>query len=148
MKPLIVLLVVFVFAFFAIKIFAHRNDYAWAARIAMSGMLVFTAIGHFAFPKGMSMMMPDFIPFKLPVIYATGMLEITAAIGLQIQGMISTTGFWLIVFFVLILPANVYAAMKHVDYQKANNEGKGLQYLLFRVPLQIFYIGWVYFSCF
>jgi uncharacterized membrane protein len=148
MKPLIVLLAAFVFAFFAIKIFVQRNDYAWAARIAMSCMLVFTAIGHFAFPKGMAMMLPDFIPFKLPVVYATGIIEIAAAIGLQIPAMISTTGFWLTIFFILILPANIYAAMKHVDYQKANNEGKGLQYLLFRIPAQIFYIGWVYFSCF
>jgi uncharacterized membrane protein len=148
MKPLIVLLVAFVFAFFAIKIFEQRNDYAWAARIAMLWMLVFTAIGHFAFPKGMAMMLPDFIPFKLPVVYATGIIEIAAAIGLQIPAMISTTGFWLTIFFILILPANIYAAMKHVDYQKANNEGKGLQYLLFRIPAQIFYIGWVYFSCF
>ncbi len=148
MKPFIVLLISFLFAFFAIKIFAHRNDFALSARIGMSVMLVFTAIGHFAFPKGMCMMLPDFIPFKLPLVYLTGIIEIAAAFGLQISGMVSTTGLLLIVFFILILPANIYAALRRVDYQKATNDGKGLPYLWFRIPLQIFYIAWVYFSCF
>lgn len=50
----------------------------------MSVMLVFTAIAHFTFTKGMEMMIPDFIPFKTQAVYATGIMEILFAIALQV----------------------------------------------------------------
>ncbi len=55
---------------------------------------------------------------------------------------------WLIIlFFIAILPANIQAAIKHVDFQKGTYEGPGAKYLWFRVPLQVFFIAWVwYFS--
>lgn len=37
----------------------------------------------------------------------------------------------------LILPANIYAAMNNVDHEKASVAGKGMNYLWFRIPLQI-----------
>lgn len=146
MKPLIVLLISFVIAFFTIKMFTHGNDFAFAARIAMSVMLLFTASGHFAFPSGMKMMLPDFIPFRLSLVYLTGIIEIFAAIGLQIASLRNLTGILLIIFFILVLPANIYAAVKHIDYQKGGNNGKGLQYLWFRIPLQILFIIWTWMS--
>jgi hypothetical protein len=47
----------------------------------------------------------------------------------------------------LILPANIKEAIDHVDYQNATFEGKGLSYLWFRIPLQLLFIAWTYFSC-
>ena len=48
---------------------------------------------------------------------------------------------------VLALPANIYAAIKRVDYQKATFNGSGANYLWFRIPLQILFIVWMYLSC-
>lgn len=145
MKPLIVLLTAFVCALLNIKIFSGEFDYALSGRIAMAAMLVFTSTAHFAFTKGMVMMMPDFIPYKIQLVYLTGIIEITAAIGLLIPDSKLVTGYILIVFFALLLPANINAARKQVDYQKATYTGSGVKYLWFRVPLQIFFILWVYF---
>lgn len=64
----------------------------------MSVMLIFTAIAHFAFTKGMSMMVPSFIPYKTEIVYVTGVIEIAAAIGLFIPSLRVTTGWFLIVF--------------------------------------------------
>jgi len=47
--------------------------------------------------------------------------------------------------FILILPANVYAAINKIDYEKGNYSGNGLKYLWFRIPLQIFFIEWVWY---
>lgn len=146
MKPLIILLLAFVFALLALKIFRKKYEIALSARIAMSVMLLFTAIGHFVYTEGMSMMMPGFIPYKTELVYFTGVVEIAAAIGLVIPSLKIPTAWLLILFFILILPANVYAAIKHVDYQKASYEGSGLSYLWFRVPLQILFIIWTYLS--
>ncbi len=144
MKPLIVLLSVFVISLIVTKIFKGRYEFALSGRIAMSVMLVFTAIAHFAFTKGMEMMLPTFIPYKTEVVYLTGIIELAAAIGILIPSFRAIIALLLIVFFFLILPVNIYAAIKHIDYQKATFNGSGLNYLWFRIPLQILFILWTY----
>ena len=144
MAPLIVLLITFVIALFTIRLTRKHYDIALAARIALSVMLLFTAIGHFAYTKGMAMMLPPFIPYKTQMVYFTGIVEILAAIGLQVPKFRVLAAWLLILFFILVLPANIYAAIHQIDYQKGNNEGKGTGYLWFRVPLQILFIVWTY----
>jgi len=144
MKPLIVLLLSFIISIFVIKIIKREYDFALSARIAMSIMLVFTAIGHFAFTKGMSMMIPNFIPFKENFVYLTGIFEILLAIGLLIPKLKEISGWALIMFLLLMLPVNIYASIYNVNYQKGTFDGNGLTYLWFRIPLQILFIIWTY----
>lgn len=146
MKPLIVLLIVFAVSILAMKLIRGNYEFANSGRIAMSIMLLFTAVAHFAFTKGMAMMLPDFIPYKTETVYLTGIIEITAAIGLFIPSLRVITAWLLIAFFILILPANIYAALKQIDYQKGTSDGNGLMYLWFRIPLQILFIVWTYLS--
>jgi len=146
MKPLIVLLISFFIAVFAIKLITNEYNIALSARIAMSVMLLFTAVAHFAFTKGMTLMMPSFFPYKTAMVYLTGILEMAAAIGLLIPSLRVITAWFLIVFFVVLLPANIHAAIKHIDYQKGTLNGNGPTYLWFRIPLQIFFIVWTYIS--
>lgn len=124
-----VLLSVFAVSLLTTKFVRGNFEFALSGRIAMSAMLLFTAIGHFAFTKGMSMMLPDFVPYKTEVVYLTGIIEIAAAIGLFIPNFRILTAWLLIAFFILILPANIYAAIKHIDYQKGTFDGNGLTYL-------------------
>lgn len=147
MKPLIVLISAFAIALIATKLFTGIYNYVFSGNLAMSIMLVFTAIGHFTYTKGMTMMIPPFIPYKKDLVYFTGVIEIVAAIRLLTPGLRYSTSIILIVFFILLLPANIYAAIKKVDYEKATHTGKGLNYLWFRVPLQLVFIAWiVYFN--
>ncbi len=142
----ITFLAVFVLSLFIIRLTGKAYRFALSARIAMSAMLVLTAIGHFMFTKGMVMMMPQFIPFKTEMVYFTGFVEIVAAVGLLLPKIRRLTGWLLIVFFILILPVNIHAAIHHVDMATATFNGNGLNYLWYRVPLQLFFIGWIYFS--
>lgn len=146
MKPLIVLLVTFLFTAIILRQLRKKYKLVLAARIAMSVMLVFTAIGHFAYTKGMAMMIPSFIPYKAAIVYLTGILEIAAAIGLLLSRARKLTAIFLIAYFILVLPANIYAAIHHVDYQNGTLDGPGASYLWFRVPLQVLFIIWTYFS--
>lgn len=146
MKPLIVLLTSFVIAIFAVKWVAKQYDFVLSARIAMAIMLCFTAIGHFAFTKGMSMMLPQFVPFKTSLVYLTGIFEFLLAAGLLIPKLQVLSGWALLVFLVLMLPANIYAAIHQVNYQKGTFDGHGLSYLWFRIPLQLLFIVWAYVS--
>ena len=145
MKPLIVLIAVFAITLVITKVFRKKADFMLSGNVAMSVMLLFTSVGHFVFRKGMAMMLPNAIPFKEGVVMATGVLEILAAIGLLLPRTRKLTGWLLILFFILILPANVYAAMHGIDIEAGTTDGPGTEYLWFRVPLQLFFIAWVYF---
>ena len=146
MKPLIVLLLVFGISLAVTKLI---NDYniRLSAQIAMAVMMVFTSIGHFIYTRGMAMMLPSFIPFKKEVVYLTGMLEIASAAGLLIPATRTITAWLLIIFFTVLTPANINAAIKHLNMEKGTYDGSGPKYLWFRVPLQVLFIGWVYVSC-
>ncbi|MNL32044.1 hypothetical protein D3C87_1538680 [compost metagenome] len=146
MNVLIVLFVSFGIAAVVIRIVTHKHNLAMAARVGMSVMLLFTALGHFMFAEGMSMMIPDFIPFKMEMVYLTAIIEIAAALGLQLPKLRVLTAWLLILFFVLILPSNIKSSMEHIDMYKANYQGDGTGHLWFRIPLQLFFIAWIYFS--
>lgn len=146
MKPLLVLLIVFIISIIITKVAFGNYNFALSGRISLSAMLVFTAVGHFAFNKGMTLMIPDFIPFKAALIYLTGIIEILFAMALFFPAYRITAGWLIIVFLLLLLPFNIYSSIKHIDYQKATFDGTGIQYLWFRIPLQIVFILWTYLS--
>lgn len=137
---------VFFVSIFIIKLTTQKYNFHLSARIGMSAMLFFTAVGHFAFTKGMTLMIPSIVPLKTEIVYLTGVLEIILGIGLIIPGFRGYAAWVLIIFFILLLPANINAAVKHIDYQKGTFDGSGVTYLWFRVPLQILFILWTYLS--
>ena len=140
MKPLIILLIVFGVA-------AIFCAFSVAGNIAMCAMLCFTALGHFKFHRGMVKMVPARVPLKSLVVYASGMAEILLGVGLLFPTVRHAAAIVLIVLLVLMLPANINAARQHINYETGESDGAGLKYLWFRVPLQVFFIGWiVYFS--
>jgi len=94
----------------------------------------------------MSMMLPDFIPAKEAIVYITGIVEFAAAACLLTNRYRTATAWALIAFFILITPANIYAAMHNIDLQKGTYDGPGPGYLWYRIPMQLLFIGWVYFS--
>ncbi|WP_406682798.1 hypothetical protein N1F78_08845 [Seonamhaeicola sp. MEBiC1930] len=146
MKPLIVLLVIFTITLFTLKFKQGTYNIALSARIGMSVMLLFTALGHFMFTNGMVMMVPEFIPFKKEMVYFTAIIEILGAFALHIPPLRTITAWLLILFFILLLSANINASIKSINYQKGTYDGNGLFYLWFRIPLQILFIIWVYMS--
>lgn len=145
MKPLIVLLAVFGVSSLATFIAGHPPDYYFCGRLAMGVMLIFAATAHFKFTNGMVLMVPGFMPYKKAVVHITGYIEILAAIGMLVKTVRQPVAWFVIVFLVLLLPANIYAAKNKVNLEKPDICGAGLNYLWFRVPLQIFFIAWVYF---
>ncbi|MGY2131922.1 DoxX family protein [Hymenobacter sp. HD11105] len=145
MKPLLVLLGVFGLLAAATYIWQGHVNYVLAGNGAMAAMLLFTGMAHFVFTKGMMGMLPEFLPAKKAWILATGVLEIVAAVGLLIPALRWHTGRLLIAFFVLILPGNIIAARRHLNYQTGTFDGPGPRYLWFRIPLQLLFIAWTWY---
>jgi len=110
-------------------------------RIGIALVFVFTAIGHFVKTSEMTQMLPPSVPMRVPLIWLTGVFELLAAIAILIPALSRYTGLALCVFLLLVLPSNVYAAFQRIDF---GGHGVGPIYLLVRVPLQLFLIGWIY----
>lgn len=144
MKPLVVLLAVFGVLAVGSYLVTGAVNYPLAGNGAIAAMLVFTGLAHFAFTTGMVQMLPSFVPARKLLVLSTGLLEIAAAIGLLWPALRPTTGWLLILFFVLIVPANLHAARHHLNYQTGTSEGPGTSYLWFRIPLQLFFIAWTW----
>jgi len=145
MKPLIVLLAIFSICLLVTRFVKGRADVYLSGQVGLSGMLFFTAMGHFLFSQGMSMMLPEWIPLRTELIYFTGILEIIAAVAILRPRHRRLTGICLMIFFVLILPANIFAAASNLNYETGTYNGAGLNYLWFRIPFQILLLAWTYY---
>ncbi|QEM09768.1 hypothetical protein [Mucilaginibacter rubeus] len=147
MKVLLVLIISFILTAVLSRLFMDNWNIMLSGNIAMMLMLWFASLGHFMFTKGMVMMMPAFIPFKVALVYLTGVMEIILGPLLVINSTRHIAGIILLVMFIVMLPANINATIKHVNFEKATYDGSGTGYLWFRIPLQLLFIAWVlYFS--
>ncbi len=88
-------------------------------------------------------MLPPSIPYRVELIYVTGVFEFLGAIGAWLPHLTRLTGLLLIIMLVGVLPANIYSALQRVDF---GGHGTGPFYLLVRVPFQLFVICWTYFA--
>ncbi|MDT3404350.1 DoxX family protein [Mucilaginibacter terrae] len=145
MKPFFILLATFAASILLNKIFSDNYRIIFSGTLALCVMLLFTSIAHFIYAKGMAMMLPPFVPFKHAVVYLTGVLEVGFAIAFMFPPYRIYTAWLLIAFLILVLPANIYASVKQVNYSNATYTGNGLSYLWFRMPMQLLLIWWAWF---
>ena len=143
MAPLIILLVTFA-TLYLIDRFASKGRLGLSliGRASMAVMLIATGISHFTNTEQMIAMMPDFVPAKRELVYFTGICELLAVPGLLWSKTARLTSVMLLIFFVLILPANIAGSLKQVQF---GGMEYGPWYLLFRIPLQILFIWWVWY---
>ncbi|WP_308674577.1 hypothetical protein [Amycolatopsis sp. A133] len=115
-----------------------------SAAHGLATMLVATGTAHFA-PATVTVMpnhadlvamVPPFVPFPHLMVYATGVLELLGALGLVLTTTRSTTGIGLAALFVLMFPANVYAATADIPL-----DGDPPTPLWFRIPEQLLFIA-------
>ncbi|HEU0144611.1 MAG TPA: hypothetical protein VFQ47_07480 [Nitrososphaera sp.] len=86
------------------------------ARAGLSFFFIFTSIGHFISTEGMAAMIPPAVPYRIELIYLTGILELLGAVGVWIPRLTRLTGLLLILMLIGLLPANVYSAINRVDF--------------------------------
>ncbi len=119
----------------------NRQKYAcWGLGLAF----IFFFIGHFVKTQGMVEMLPAWIPWRVVIIYVTGVLELIIGFMLFVPSLQKVAAKLAIVIFVLFFPANIYAA---INYIGLGGHQWGPIYLFIRAPLQIILIGWAWFLC-
>jgi len=142
--PLIVLTILFVPTLLAAVIARKtRAD----GIINLGGVLgyaaafAFFSVGHFAITDEMVSMLPEFIPARRPLVYATGLLEAGLALALLPKRTRAYAGLGCIAVLILFFPGNIYAAINGVG---PGGHQWGPVYLLVRAPLQALLIFWGY----
>ena len=146
MKLLSILFVAFILSLITTKIVQGNWNFLFAGNFGMAAFIIFTGLAHFKFQKGMAMMIPDFIPAKMFLVYFTGILEIAAGIGLLIPELRKLTAILLIIFLLIVFIANINSSNKNINLFKADFSGPGMNYLYKeRIPMQIILIGWTWF---
>ncbi|MFE7744171.1 hypothetical protein [Nocardia sp. NPDC057455] len=125
-----------------------RRFAAWptCAAYALGVMLIMTGTTHFlpeAFADSpvpthadLLPMVPPFAPFPGAMVYLTGVLELLGAAGLFLARTRRAAGLGLTALFVVLLPANIYAAVSDIPFN-----GAPATPLWARIPEQALYIG-------
>lgn len=146
MKLLTILFATFILALLGTKLFQGDWNFLFSGNLGMAVFIIFTGLAHFKFQKGMTMMIPDFIPGKLFWVYFTGIIEIAAGIGLMIPSIRELTAVLLLVFYVLVFIANIQSSKKKINIFKGDYTGPGMGYLYKeRIPMQVILIAWTWY---
>ncbi|OXM13830.1 hypothetical protein CGZ75_20855 [Paenibacillus herberti] len=113
----------------------------------MIGLILFAVlmtsacVYHFREPDGFAAMLPDWVPLRLEIIYATAILELVIAILILIPATRGWTGLFTALYLVLIFPANLYAAAKGIP--APGSESASYTALWLRAAAQPLLIWWV-----
>ena len=105
-------------------------------------MFLYTGTTHFT-PRrnALRAMVPPWVPRPAFVVALTGACELAGAIGLLVPGWESAAAYALIVLLVAMFPANVHAARERLEIG-----GRPAMPLTFRIPLQLIWIGALWWS--
>ena len=143
MAPLLVLVAATVLARLAGRLgVAPLRHWAAATRVGLAVMLCFTAAAHFnSMRRDLVRMVPPAIPNPELMVTVTGICEVLGAIGLLIPHTRRIAAAALILFLIVVLPANVHAARAALTLN-----GAPVTPLWPRIALQLLFILLVWWS--
>lgn len=96
------------------KIYNMRT-YKTVFQIILAIAMVVVGILHFTHTEGFEKIIPDFLPYHLPLVYGSGFLEVLAGVGLLIPSVSRFAAWFLVVFYIVIFPANLYQAVNNIE---------------------------------
>ena len=140
----LVVLVAAILAFRGLGSLWFQSLASWqaATRYGLAVMLLFTSSAHFTRLRAdLVRMTPPWVPWPEAMVFFTGVCEILGAVGILVPEVRRVAGIALILLFVALLPANVYATRAGLTLR-----GKPVTPLWLRVPMQLLFIGLTWWS--
>jgi uncharacterized membrane protein len=111
-----------------------------SCRWALAVMLLFTASAHFTKMRDdLLRMVPQWVPWPKAMVAFTGVCEILGAIGILLPQTRQLAGILLILFFIMVFPANIRAAKEAITLA-----GRPATQLWLRLPMQLLFIGLIW----
>ena len=114
------------------------------SRLFLAVFFIVAGANHFISPGTYLPLMPDYLPWHLPLIYLSGVAEIIGGIGICFSAWRRLAGWWLIAVLVAIFPSNIHMLMNDVPL---GGVAVPIWVYWIRLPLQGFLIAWIYWAC-
>lgn len=105
----------------------------------MAALYMVAGIMHFIRPKVYMAIIPDFLPYPLQLVYASGIVEILCSLLLLFPNTRSAGAWLTILLLIAVLPANIQMAVNF--YKQANPD---FWLTILRIPLQFVLIWWAW----
>ena len=87
---------------------------------------IFAGIMHFVIPRTYHAIVPDYVPRKRAVVYASGVAEIAGGAGVLVRPLRRAAAWWSIATLVAVFPANLHMAIHHDRYRNVPGRRVGL----------------------
>ena len=103
---------------------------------------IYVGLLHFIQPDFFLKIMPPYLPYHLPLVYASGFIEITLGFCLLFKKLRFFAGWGLILLLIAVYPANIYLA-----FNETPQIALGISPFIaswVRLPLQFVFIGLAY----
>ena len=94
---------------------------------------------HFLRPKPYVAIVPDVLPRKREIVFASGVAELAGGAGVLVPGTRRLAGWWLVATLIAIFPANLNMAVNAKRFRIVPEP-----LLWARLPLQGAFIAWVW----
>jgi uncharacterized membrane protein len=108
------------------------------ARLPLGVFFLGAGLLHFLNPKPYVAIVPDALPRKRAIVFASGVAEIAGGAGVLAAPTRRAAGWWLIATLIAIFPANVNMAVNADRFRVA------APLLWARLPVQALLIAWVW----
>jgi uncharacterized membrane protein len=109
------------------------------SHIRLGGFFLFAGLMHFLKPRPYVAIVPDALPRKREIVFASGVAEMAGGAGVLVPATRRVAGWWLIATLLAIFPANVNMAVNSERFRKVPEP-----LLWVRLPVQALLIGWVW----
>jgi uncharacterized membrane protein len=117
----------------------HMQRLKLILKYILAIFFAFAGFNHFINSAFYLKIMPPFLPWHLPLVYLSGILEIVLGLFLFIPKFTHITAWGLIALLVAVFPANIHMAINHALYPEYS-----VMALWLRLPLQFVLIAWTY----
>ena len=109
------------------------------ARLLLGAFFLAAGTLHFVRPRPYVAIVPDALPRKLELVYASGAAEIAGGAGVLLAPTRRAAGWWLIATLIAVFPANVNMAVNAERFRAVP-----APLLWVRLPVQGLLIAWVW----
>ena len=116
-----------------------------AGRYLLAGLMVMMGVLHFTHTESFASIMPAYLPWPVPLVLVSGVLEAALGVALLFEGTRTRAAYALLALFIAVFPANINMALHpdlHVAGLPAWVPQPSATALWLRLPLQLVLIGW------
>jgi uncharacterized membrane protein len=108
------------------------------ARRLFGPFFVFAGAMHFVIPRSYEAIVPDYLPARRKLVYASGLAEIAGGVGAMHPRTRRLAAWWSVATLAAVFPANLHMALNPERYRVPG----GRVALWLRLPVQALLVAW------